>query len=80
MMRVEQVVRRIHRCPTLTKLTRVYPAIPREMMRVEQVVRQIHRCPALTGLGFFSVERRTLTALLSTTITYLIVLLTLNQS
>jgi hypothetical protein len=46
------------------------------MLRVEQLVRRIHRCPALNGLGFFTVERHTLTAMLSTTLTYLIVLVT----
>ena len=45
MMRLEQVVRQIHRCPALTKQIMVFSAVLREM---EQVVRGIHRCPALT--------------------------------
>jgi hypothetical protein len=46
----------------------------REMMKLDLAMRRVKETSTFNGMGFFFVDRTTLTAMLSTTVTYLIVL------
>jgi hypothetical protein len=44
------------------------------MIKLDLAMRRVKETSTFNGMGFFSVDRTTLTAMLSTTVTYLIVL------
>jgi hypothetical protein len=46
----------------------------REMIKLDLAMRRVKETSTFNGMGFFFVDRTTLTAMLSTTVTYLIVL------
>jgi hypothetical protein len=45
------------------------------VIRLDLALRKVNKTRAFSGFGFFGVDKTTLTAMLSTTVTYLIVLL-----
>jgi hypothetical protein len=56
------------------EITRNECGVSREMMEVEYAIARVKEVQPFSGMHFFSVEWSTLTAMFSTTITYLIIL------
>jgi hypothetical protein len=56
------------------EITRSECGVSREMVEVEYAIARVKEVQPFSGMHFFSVEWSTLTAMFSTTITYLIIL------
>ena len=52
-----------------------FRSVFREVLKLEYAMRRVQRTETFTGMNYFSVTKTTISAMVSTTITYLIVLL-----
>ena len=52
-----------------------FRSVFREVLQLEYAMRRVQRTETFTGMNYFSVTKTTISAMVSTTITYLIVLL-----
>ena len=51
-----------------------------ENMKVKLLIKEIERTPPLSGNGYFELKRGTITSIISTSVTYLIILLQFRTS